>query len=166
MKKPILIIISALLICTIVNAQYRINKTTYDYHDYRHQAGDRYSPTVAGVTSFFLPGLGQMLSGEGGRGLCFLGGYLGFGTVYCVGIVRAFDGGGGAAGLLYTGMAGLIVVDIWSIVDAIRVAKVNNLAFRDKNRTSLNLKIRPYINRTDYLMTSKLTTGISLTFTF
>ena len=166
MKKPILLIISTLLICTIVNAQYRINKTTYDYHDYRHQAGDRYSPTVAGVTSFFLPGLGQMLSGEGGRGLCFLGGYLGFGTVYCVGIVRAFDGGGGAAGLLYTGMAGLIVVDIWSIVDAIRVAKVNNLAFRDKNRTSLNLKIRPYINRTDYLTTSKLTTGISLKFTF
>jgi len=90
-----------------------------------------------------------MLSGEGGRGLCFLA-VFGFGTVYCVGIVRAFDGGGGAAAPLHR-YGGVDRSDIWSIVlMPYGSLKVNNLAFRDKNRTSLNL-IRPYINRTDYL---------------
>ena len=70
MKKPILIIISALLICTIVNAQYRINKTTYDYHDYRHQAGDRGNQSRHGNLSRgsareFAPDAGELQHGGG-----------------------------------------------------------------------------------------------------
>ena len=82
MKKVILIFISAFLICTIVNAQYKINKTKYDYHTYTYQVGDRYSTGVAGITSFLIPGLGQMLSGEVGRGAGFL--VLDYSSVYVV----------------------------------------------------------------------------------
>ena len=41
---------------------------------------------------------------------------------------------------------GLAVVDIWAVVDAIRVAKVNNLAWRDKHRTVIRMNIQPYVN--------------------
>jgi hypothetical protein len=86
MKKAILIFISALFICSIVNAQYRINKTKYDFHKYSYHVGDPYNPSVSGLTSFFIPGLGQMLSGEVGRGFGFLSGYLGSISVSFVGL--------------------------------------------------------------------------------
>lgn len=35
--------------------------------------------------------------------------------------------------ILAIGVGGFIAIDIWSIVDATRVAKVNNLAWRDQN---------------------------------
>lgn len=86
MKKVILMFISALLICTIVNAQYRINKTKYDFRTYSYQVGDAYNPSVSGLTSFLIPGLGRMLSGEVGRGFSYLGGYLGCMTVSFAGL--------------------------------------------------------------------------------
>ena len=42
------------------------------------------------------------------------------------------DGPSGAGAMLF-GLTGAVVVDIWAIVDAGHVAKVNNLALRDKN---------------------------------
>ena len=177
MKKLILVVIGALLICAIANAQYRINKTKYDYHIYTYQPGDLYNPAVAGVTSFLIPGLGQILSGDAGRGVAFFGCYLGCWVVFSVGMSDANQNLGnaifhngklnsrGETGMLF-GIAGMILVDVWSIVDAVQVSKVNNMAFRDKNKTSLNLKIQPYINHTRSGMASEITTGISLKFTF
>jgi hypothetical protein len=51
--------------------QYRINKLNYNAHDYMHQPGDRYDPTLAGVASFLVPGMGQVVAGETGRGILF-----------------------------------------------------------------------------------------------
>ena len=56
----------------------------------------------------------------------------------------------------------MLTVDIWSIVDAVRVAKVNNLAFRDKNKTSYNFQIQPYFNTTYYSQTGSIPTGVTL----
>lgn len=149
MKNLLFLLIGLLIISSTVNAQYRINKTKYDYKTYTYQVGDPYNPSVAGLTSFLIPGLGQMLSGEGGRGVGFLGGFVGCWVLYGIGAgISAADieeGGTGAAGggLVVVGLLGAIAVDIWSIVDAIHVAKVNNLAWRDK-KTSLY--ISPYID--------------------
>ncbi|ULB33745.1 MULTISPECIES: hypothetical protein [Proteiniphilum] len=51
-----------------------MKKQKYDYKMYVPQPGDKHNPIVMGFSSYFVPGLGQMLSGEVGRGLAFLGG--------------------------------------------------------------------------------------------
>lgn len=167
MKRCFLILISLLFIGSFANAQYRINKTKYDYRTYSHQAGDRYSPIVAGVTSYILPGLGQMLSGEGGRGAAFLGGDFTCTAVFIAGVIIAGkDNINTGVTIASLGLLGWTAIDIWAIVDAVRVAKVNNLSFRDKNKTSINLQINPYIDHYNYNITGKLQPGISLKFTF
>jgi len=176
MKRYILLLISALFISSFANAQYRINKTKYDYRTYSYQVGDRYNPPVAGVTSFILPGLGQMLSGEGGRGVAFLGGFSVCVAATTIGMIRTFDSiGSGLSGdvpreggllMMVAGSIGMFTVDIWSILDAVRVAKVNNLAWRDKNKTSNNFQIQPYINTTYYNKTGVIPAGITLKVTF
>jgi len=49
-------------------------KEKYDYKNYTYQKGDRYDPGTAGVCSFLIPGLGQAVSGEIGRGILFFTG--------------------------------------------------------------------------------------------
>jgi hypothetical protein len=88
MKKILLLIICITLISATTNAQYRINKTKYDSHNYVIQAGDPYNPAASGICSFLIPGLGQMISGEGGRGVGFLLGCMGsFGVFITGGLV-------------------------------------------------------------------------------
>ena len=52
------------LVCSPIFGQYRNNKLNYNAHDYMHQPGDRYDPTLARVASFLVPGLGQVVAGE------------------------------------------------------------------------------------------------------
>jgi len=149
MKHSILLIVGFLILCDTANAQYKINKTKYDYSSYTFQAGDRYNPTVAGLASFLIPGLGQMVSGEVGRGIVFLGGSL-IGTSLLItaanmSVNDEAEGGDGTKGAGLAAIAGIatLAIDIVAIVDAVRVAKVNNLAWRDKQKTSFHLN--PYI---------------------
>lgn len=53
-------------------------KDMYNTRDYVKSSANPYSPGWSGVGSFFLPGLGQMICGETGRGLAILGGDLAF----------------------------------------------------------------------------------------
>ena len=168
MKKSFLLLGIYFLLNTCAEAQYRTDKLNYNFRDYSHQAGDRYSPTGAGIESFFLPGLGQMIAGEGMRGVVFLTGATGCMVLLGVGMTYAYtesteENGGG---LFLAGLLGYAVVDIWSIVDAVRVAKVKNLAFRDKKNASLNLKIEPYINTEYYNQTGSVPMGLSLKIRF
>ena len=145
MKKPLIFLLGLALICSVVNAQYAVNKTKYDYRTYEYEVGDPYNPGVAGITSVLIPGLGQAISGEAGRGLGFLGGYAGCWLIFGMGwgkFETSFYSKGGELALI--GILGIIIVDLWSAIDAVRVAKFNNLAWRDKHRTGLN--IQPYVN--------------------
>jgi hypothetical protein len=168
MKKALLSVIIIFIISISANAQYRINKTNYNYRDYSHQAGDRYSPTGAGIESFFLPGLGQMIAGEGVRGVVFLTGATGCMVLLGMGMTYAYTGSNeeSAEGLFLAGLLGYTVVDIWAIVDAVRVAKVNNLAFRDKKSSSFNLKIEPYVSTEYFNQTGSIPMGFTLTIRF
>ena len=51
--------------------RYRDYKNLYDAKTYVHDAADAVNPVWAGIASFFIPGLGQCISGEWGRGLGF-----------------------------------------------------------------------------------------------
>lgn len=149
MKKILLFILLAILVSNFSRAQYKINKYKYDPRTYTPQMGDPYNPTVAGLASFLIPGLGQMVSHEGGRGVAFLVGTVG---LYVIAIANAPTGVdyygnviGGNPQVAIIASIGTIVVGIASIVDAVKVAKVNNLALRDQQNTSLQLEVKPFV---------------------
>lgn len=148
------LVFSFILCCFFFNshAQYKQNKQHYNYKDYFFQKADKYNPTIAGVASFVLPGLGQATSGEITRGATFFGVYALFTTQMLIGAYKIveyidenpiYQEGDRIDGLgqFTLGVLGSIVTTIWSTSDAVRVAKINNLAFRDKiTKTSFKLE--------------------------
>lgn len=136
---------------------YKFIKMNYNPSMYISQPGEPYNPTISGVCSLVLPGLGQMISGETKRGLGYLAGYIGGISVTGIGISLMSYGAneglgvGIAAGglMILVGSAGAIGMDILSIVDAVKIAKVKNMYVDDlKNRTSLlQFEVAPYIDQ-------------------
>ena len=166
MKKLYFVLTSFLILYAAVNAQYKTIKLKYDYRTYKYQAGDPYSPGIAGFASLLVPGLGQMSSGAGGRGAAFLGGFIGCITIYAIGSSYYYEdveGEHGGPVPLYIGFFGAIAIDLISVIDAVRVAKVTNLYFRDKYMTSYSLKLSPYIGS---LTSEKIPLGFSLKLRF
>ena len=173
MKKIIFLTLGVLLISTTSIAQYRLNKDLYDHRSYVYQKGDPLNPNIAGLASFFVPGLGQMLAGETGRGIGFLAGSTGSIALYTAGfiitVIDIEEGGDGlgGAGLMAAGLGGALVVGVWSIVDAVKVTKVNNLAFRAQNNNAMNLKIEPILlNSSTLKNSSSVAPGLSLKISF
>lgn len=156
MRKIILLLLVLIgLFSAKINAQnYAINKLNYDHRTYIPEYTDPYNPAISGVCSFLIPGLGQMISGEAGRGIAFLGGYIGCAVVYGIGSAQTlysysgYGNGSGGLGMMLLGAGGMLGIGIWSIVDAVRVAKVNNLYIRDyRKKTSFNIELSPYISQ-------------------
>jgi TM2 domain-containing membrane protein YozV len=148
--------ILALVLISVINfntyGQYKINKTKYDSKTYVYQDSDKYIPVLSAASSAIIPGLGQAISGEPLRGLCFMGGMVGTWSLSVAGLIIAFEEPGSkyndenGALLFLAGFVGSTAVWIWSIVDASKVAKVNNLAWRDNaGKTTYKLNIEPGI---------------------
>jgi hypothetical protein len=169
----------------IPKSRYKENKKKYDYRTYTYQKGDPIKPIHAECSCLLLPGLGQMLCGEPGRGFAFLGGYSACFTLMTTGYAFIWIYGSesycnkysnpcddnynpGLANLgiamFLAGLTSTITVYWWSVIDAGKVAKVNNLAFRDKNKTTLN--IEPFINPLYNDLTGKIIPGIGFKLTF
>jgi len=176
MKKLILLIFTAVVLFASANAQgYKLDKEKYDYRTWTYEAYDRYNPSVCGVTSFVLPGLGQMIANEPGRGVAFLGAAMGSMVIYSIGAAQAtnvldanyYSGtyNGEGLTLMTIGLVSLIVVDIWSIVDAVRVAKVKNLAWRD-NTGFNNIRLEPYIAPIESYNSTGTQVGLCLKLSF
>jgi hypothetical protein len=167
MKKLCLITFAILILNTAANAQYKIIKSQYDSRTYRHQPGDPYNPAISGFASFLIPGLGQMTSGAGGRGAAFFGGFVGCLTIYAIGSSHYYEDPDGTTHggpvPLYIGFFGLIAVDIISAIDAVHVAKVTNLYFRDKYMTSYSLRMSPYFGSAS---SKKIPVGFTLNLRF
>lgn len=168
----------ALLFFTIIlftasfnlNAQsYEINKLKYDYHQYVPEIGDPNNPAICGLASFFVPGLGQMVSGETGRGLAFLGGTAAGYVVYGIGVAQFMSSVGNGntrpkgLGTMFLGLGGVVVINICSIIDAVKVAKVNNMYIQDirKKTSSLSINVEPYV--TQLTINNQEVTPIGLT---
>jgi hypothetical protein len=155
-KILILTLACIIFINASTNAQYKINKTKYDFRTFKHHPGDPYDPTVAGIASFLFPGVGQMVSGEAVRGAVFLGGYAGFLALLIIGSTTGdIDK---AIPRVAIGFSGIVVLDVISVIDAVHVAKVNNLAFRDRKKIS-QFQISPYIGS---FVAEKIPVGLSL----
>lgn len=136
---------------------------------YVRQPGDPYQPALAGVASYFLPGLGQIVSGETLRGLAFMGGELLAYSTFISGVITVtsntirydepmpygstsypnrqynqFWQNTGQA-MIITGIVGMIGIHIWNIVDAVQVAKVNNMYFQAQRKQQFGLSLRPFL---------------------
>jgi hypothetical protein len=157
MNRIAVLMFLGMILCISATAQYKVNKTKYNYKEYEWQAGERYNPAVAGIASLFVPGLGQIVSGEVGRGVGFFAGYMGGLIIYGVGVANFAEGETTGAGAVLFGAGTMLTVAIWSIVDAVRVAKVNNMAMRS---TTANFKLHPAIITTPY--SRKLSAGLTL----
>ena len=120
--------------------KYKQLKDIYNYQLYAPSVWDKHKPALAGVASYFIPGLGQMVCGEFGRGILWLGGAAASCVVSATGfiywIVGAFAGsdvvsaGGFAACLL--GTTSFTTIYVCQIVDAVRIAKIKNMYEQDK----------------------------------
>ena len=163
--------------------RYRDYKRFYNKHDYIRQEDDPYSPFLAGVASYFIPGLGQFACGEWGRGTAFF-----FGTYLTCSLAIAsladctacydYDEQGycyydsynrdcsGAVALLLA--AGTIYV--WNICDAVKVAKIKNMYYQDVygRRQQIRLHIEPYVDYTPISISpmANLASGVSLKLNF
>lgn len=143
--------------------KYRQLSDMYDYRLYTRSIYDRYSPAGSGVASFFIPGLGQMICGEWGRGFAFLGGSLACNIVMTTSMLSE------SSVVFLMSMAGLLAVDICAIVDGVRVAKVKNMYEADLRKAgyaSFDVDLYPSIN---YVRTSsgvQPTAGMTLALRF
>lgn len=152
------------------NMKYKQLKSLYNYKDYYSSSADRYNPAVSGVASFFIPGLGQIICGEAGRGLGYLGGHLG-GML----LARAITGAGtDEYGYISTGAAltsliiytGVIALDICAIVDGVRVAKVKNMYEHDLRNIDLSVDLYPSVNLVQMNNSTQPVVGLTLSMTF
>ena len=142
--------------------RYKDYKNLYDRRDYNRQFGDPYNPTLAGVASFLIPGLGQGLCDEWGRGLLIFGGNVICMYGWAMTIVLAvgtsphqtYPTVNYSASALALGSALLLAYDVWNITDAVHVAKIKNMYYQDirGQQASLNMSLTPcftYINTPD-----------------
>ena len=143
--------------------KYKEMAKVYDYRLYQKSLYDRYSPAGSGVASFFIPGLGQMICGEWGRGFAWLGGHVGCYMLTGISAISESDT------LVLMSIAGLLAIDICSIVDGVRVAKVKNMYMEDLRKSGyygLDVDIYPSVNYVRTTSGVQPTAGMTLALRF
>lgn len=127
------------------NMKYRELHTLYDHRDYTRSFTDRYSPAWTGVASALIPGLGQCINGEWGRGLATF-----FGNVALMSFAQSNcyeDASEVTQGFAVACYAAAVGLNIWSVVDAVRIARVKNMYEQDLRQTySMNIDLYPSVN--------------------
>lgn len=132
---------------------YRQIKRIYSPKNYIHDESDSYSPFWSGVASFFVPGLGQGICGEWGRGLGILAGQLGCVTLSYVGInagAKQSDAGKSPDvpySIALAALIGTLGIEIWNVFDAAKVAKVKNMYEQDLRAltATVNISLEPFL---------------------
>lgn len=159
--------------------RYRDYKSLYDARNYVPRYGDPYDPFLAGVASYFIPGLGQTVCGEVGRGIGFFLGteLMMAGTIVSIAltpgeldvsyygeqtVIRKPTTGDHLRNL--TMIAGTCARYVWNICDAVKVAKIKNLYARDlrARMATPEMSLEPYINSAPAAAGSQLVGGLAL----
>lgn len=159
--------------------KYKDLKKIYNYSDWYSAPGDKTNPALMGVCSWLIPGLGQMISGELGRGFAWLGSSVGCYVLMGIGATlnasaltydpynQYYNEGQAIAGsiIALAGSLGLLAVDICAIVDACRVSKVRNMYEQDL-RMNYSLELRPSVDYIRMAGSVQPTAGLTLAMTF
>lgn len=123
---------------------YKELKKIYNPKEYVRSYNDRYNPAGVGVASFFIPGLGECICGEWGNGFGKFIGNVALATAGSVLVSRSYVDTDWETELAFAVVCylGCLFIDIYSIVDAVQIAKVKNMYEQDlrkKHSTELNL---------------------------
>lgn len=140
---------------------YRQLKAMYSTKDYIPHENDKYDPSSAGVLSL-IPGLGLCAVGEPLKSFAYVGGMAGSLFLMGLGYSMAWGGDSGAGAVLLFGTAGFFGCYIASFISAVRVAKVKNMAIRDK---AISFNFSPQIKMKDQFNTSN-TFGLTVALSF
>ena len=124
--------------------QYSDLQNIYYAKEYKHMPGDPYSPALSALGSFFIPGLGQFCCGEKGRGLGMFAAGAAIDAAMIFSVTQftyyldpdgaLFTNVDEAAKWAYASLGftiGAVVYGIVCSIDAISVAKVRNMYYRD-----------------------------------
>lgn len=124
------------------NMSYRELRSLYNTKDYVHYESAAYQPGIMGIASLLVPGLGDCLADEWGRGLLQFGGTAVFATAASIcSYGYHFDG---AAVIC---IAGSLATWVWSIVDAVKVSKIKNMYIHDYLKMyGADLKVYPSVS--------------------
>ena len=154
MKKLFITVLVTMMAFATASAQqaekvrYSEIKGNYNPKEYVRQATDPYHVGWYEATSFFIPGIGQLLSGETWRGLAFMGG-----EAILLSIIRTSaenvvnvaitnesgfltgytdpNVGKRNMAVMLTALGLDLGLSIWSCIDARNVAKVKNMYYQD-----------------------------------
>ena len=137
--------------------RYREMKHIYDPKMYIRQFDDKYSPGWLGVASFIIPGLGEAIEGEWWRAIGFVAGNVGLKYLIGQGVDIYYSGNiNGTIDETYeiSTLAKVCAIaniglNIWSVVDAVRIAKVKNMYYQDlrarRGLAALDVKLEPFV---------------------
>ena len=128
--------------------KYKELKSNYNPRLYVAQPSDPYSRGWAGVASFFIPGLGEGVAGEWGRGAIICLANIGLYILQRSGIQYDSSYGYYYDSTYYIAAAGRLGLNIWSICDAVRICKVKNMydQYLRAQRASLDMKVEPFFS--------------------
>ena len=146
-----------------LNAQYSITKQKYNYKDYSPAVGQPYIPALSGITSLIIPGFGQVITGEVGRGIGFFAGELGSFATFVLGFGLAWGGYDVGGVMMVLGFGSAVTIPIWSSVNAVRIAKVKNMEWSDTNKPFTGLNLSPGLQS---LPNQKLAPSLTLSLNF
>lgn len=139
----------------VYGMKYRDYKDFYNTRNYVREPGDPYTPFWIGFGDFIIPGLGNAITGEWGRAAGFFFSNLGLGLLGLT--QRKVVSTSYGYTYEYTGWYWAIMVarlglDVWSICDAVHVAKAKNMYNQDLRalKASLDYSIEPYFAYTPY----------------
>ena len=133
----------------VLGMRYRDYKDFYDTRNYVSQPGDPYTPFWIGFGDFFIPGLGNAITGEWGRAAGFFLSNLGLGILGLTQVNVSTTSSGTYytySNLYWVISAARIGLNVWSICDAVHVAKAKNMYNQDlrAQRSSLDFNIEPF----------------------
>ena len=158
---------------SVYSIRYRDIRDHYNPREYVSEAGDPYIPVLSGLASFFLPGLGQCIDGEWGRGVGIVATNMALGVAewfeaaamwysladyqsyYKNGTYNNYYGYGRSNGMFAASLGAALLTltaqtafNIWNIVDAVDIAKVKNMYYHDsmyRRRASLDMNLTPQL---------------------
>lgn len=140
----------------------------YDRKDFSPSQDDRYGLLGTGFASLVIPGLGQMICGEFWRGLAWFGGAAACVGVSFLGFAYSYIWSKGwVPAAVLSGCISYLAVDICSVVDAVRVAKVKNMYERDlRSGYSMGMNLYPSVNVMPTSSGIRPVPGLTLAFRF
>lgn len=148
---------------------YRHLKYIYDFRDYVYSYMDRFNPGWIGFASFMLPGLGEFICDEWGRGLGKLAGAAACAATGAYFTVSSYVDDNWQTDIAFAVIfyAAALGFDIWSIVDAIRIAKVRNMYESDmREKYAFDLNLFPSIDYIPFGNSIQQTAGLTLALRF